>query len=161
MAACRDRLIRTHIASIPCRALAAALLAAAPAGCVANSSNPTVTVAQARMSASEAMMELDIANPGGRNLVVREVEYQLAHGETALPVADGVWKGALALDAGSHARLELRMPFSIEPLEPDSRLLHLGGTLHLEDRTGFLGLKFMDMTGSPFQVETLAKEKER
>lgn len=156
MAIDRTRLKRARRA-----ALLAILALAAPlvlGGCVANSSNPTVALAEARMSAREAVLDLDIANPGGRNLVVREVEYQLAHGETALPVADGVWKGDLELAAGKHARLELRVPFAIEPLEPDSRRLHLGGTLRLKDRTGFLGLGFMDMTGSPFQVEAEAKE---
>ena len=127
-------------------------------GCVANSSNPTVALESARMSSRESVLDLDIGNPGGRNLFVHEVEYQLAHGETALPVADGVWKGTLELAAGAHARLELRVPFAIEPLEPDSRRLHLSGTLRLKDRTGFLGLRFMDMTGSPFQVEAEAKE---
>ncbi len=127
-------------------------------GCVANSSNPTLAIAGARMSEREAWLGLDLVNPGGRNLVVREIEYQLAHGEIALPVADGAWKGALELAAGGRARLELRVPFSVEPLEPDSRRLKLEGTLHLEDRTGFLGLRDLDMTGSPFAAETEAEE---
>ncbi|MFM2165177.1 MAG: hypothetical protein RL325_1614 [Planctomycetota bacterium] len=127
-------------------------------GCVANSSNPTVAVAEARMSATEALVALDVANPGGRDLFIKGVEYQLAHGEAGLPVAEGVWSGGLELPAGKSSRLDLRMPFSIELLEPESRKLYLNGTLRLEDRTGYLGLKFMDMTGSSFQVEFEAKD---
>jgi len=127
-------------------------------GCVANSSNPTVSVAEARMSATEALVSLDVTNPGGRDLFVKELEYQLAHGEAGLPVAEGAWRDGLDLPAGKSSRVELRMPFSIELLEPESRRLHLNGTLHLEDRTGYLGLKFMDMTGTSFQIEFDAKD---
>lgn len=127
-------------------------------GCVANSSNPTVAVREARMSTSEAVLELEVGNPGGRDFRVKAIEYQLSHGETALPVADGAWTGAVELPAGKSARISLRVPFAVEPLEADSRLLHVNGTLRLEDRTGFLGLRFMDMTASPFQAEVTAKE---
>jgi hypothetical protein len=130
-------------------------LAACPllVGCVANSSSPTVAIARSRASDCEAEIELAIANGGGRDLVVTSLEYQLSHGEAGLPVADGVWQGALALDAGGSARLALRVPFAVEPLESDSRRLRLNGTLRFEDRTGYLGLGFMDLTTTSFQVE--------
>ncbi|MFM7261929.1 MAG: hypothetical protein ACKO3W_15165, partial [bacterium] len=114
-------------------------------------------IAGAQASEREALIDLDLTNPGGRNLVVEEVEYQLAHGETGLPVAEGSWKGALALDAGRTSRLPLRIVFDVEPLEPDSRKLYLNGTLHFKDRTGFLGLRFMDLTTTSFQIETEAQ----
>lgn len=148
------RLIRTPSTFL----LAAAMTTPLLGGCVANSSNPTVTLREARMSATEAVLDLELENPGGRDLCVKAIEYQLSHGEIAMPVADGVWKGAVELPARQSAFMVLRVPFSIEPLEPDSRRLHLNGTLRLEDRTGYLGLGFMDMTGSPFQVEADAKE---
>lgn len=140
------------------RLLRAAATALLLGGCVANSSNPTVTLREARMSAEEAVLDLEIANPGGRDLCVKAIEYQLSHGETAMPVADGVWNGEVELPARKSVCMVLRVPFAIAPLEPDSRRLHLNGTLRLEDRTGYLGLGFMDMTGSPFQVEAEAKE---
>lgn len=140
------------------RFLRAAAMALFLGGCVANSSNPIVTLREARMSAKEAVLDLEVANPGGRDLCVKAIEYQLSHGETAMPVADGVWKGEVELPARTSVCMVLRVPFAIEPLEPDSRRLHLNGTLRLEDRTGYLGLGFMDMTGSPFQVEADAKE---
>lgn len=139
-------------------AAGALLLPAMLGGCVANSSNPVVRLGDAAMSAHDARIGLEIENPGGRNLVVRELEYQLAHGETGLPVADGRWSGALDLPAGKSARLELVVPFTVEPLEPDSRKFALGGTMRLEDRTGFLGLRFMDMTSTPFQLDGEARE---
>jgi hypothetical protein len=135
------------------QAVAAIAVGTALVGCVANSSNPSVAIGRARASEREASLDLDISNPGGRNLVITRLEYQLAHGEMSFPVAEGAWSGELELPAGGSARLPLRVPFTVEPMEPDSRRLHLNGMLRLEDRTGFLGLKFMDLTATPFQAE--------
>jgi hypothetical protein len=138
------------------RTMSAPILASALAllgGCVANSSNPRVSIGGATASQREAAFDLDLSNPGGRDLVVTAIEYQLAHGEMAFPVAEGSWSGDLSLPAGETRRLALRIPFTVEPMEADSRRLHLSGTLRTKDRTGYLGLKFMDLTATPFQAE--------
>lgn len=135
--------------SAPVLASALALLG----GCVANSSNPRVAIGGASASQREAALDLELSNPGGRDLVVTAIEYQLAHGEMAFPVAEGNWSGDLSLPAGETRRLALRIPFAVEPMETDSRRLHLSGTLRTKDRTGYLGLKFMDLTATPFQAE--------
>ncbi|MEY5033087.1 MAG: hypothetical protein RL354_2118 [Planctomycetota bacterium] len=147
------RLLVSSNARVTGALVLAGTLVVGPVGCVANSSNPTVVIGGARTAEREATLDLDISNPGGRNLVVTRVEYQLAHGEMSFPVAEGAWSGELELPAGGSARLPLRVPFTVEPMEPDSRRLHLNGMLRLEDRTGFLGLKFMDLTATPFQAE--------
>jgi hypothetical protein len=141
------------------RTVTAPILASALAllgGCVANSSNPRVAIGNASASQREAAIDLDLSNPGGRDLVVTAIDYQLAHGEMAFPVAEGSWSGDLSLPAGETRRLALRIPFTVEPMEADSRRLHLSGTLRTKDRTGYLGLKFMDLTATPFQVEVEA-----
>jgi hypothetical protein len=130
---------------------------AALGGCVANSSNPVVSLQSARMSSESAEITLDLSNPGGRDLTVDAVEYELSHGEMALPVAEGTWSGRLDLPATGEARLALIIPFDVEPIEPDSTVLHLNGLLHMQDHTGFLGMSSMDLTQTPFQLDIEAE----
>jgi hypothetical protein len=127
-------------------------------GCVANSSNPVVSTRSARMRPDRAEITLNLANPGGRNLTIQRVEYELSHGEMGLPVAQGAWSGALDLPASGDANLALLIPFTIEPIEADSTLLHLNGLLHMKDHTGFLGMSSMDLTRTPFQLDIEAEE---
>lgn len=156
MTTCLIRFFRSH-AAIGVLALS---LGGVPGGCVANSSNPSVAVVAAWMDDHEALVDLDVTNPGGRNLVVREVAYELSHGEAGFPVAEGHWRGDLPLDAGTRERLSIRIPFTIDLLEPDSRRIHLNGVLRFRDRTGYLGLGFMDLTSTSFQVEAEADTME-
>jgi hypothetical protein len=141
-----------------CRIIGLILLLAGPVGCVANSSNPVVSVRSAGMSADSAEITLNVANPGGRHLTVSRVEYELSHGDMALPVADGAWSGELDLPARGEARLALLIPFTVEPIETGSTLLHLNGLLHMRDHTGFLGLSSMDLTQTSFQLDIEAEE---
>ena len=122
-------------------------------GCVANSSNPRVSLQAVAVTDAAADLALRIENPGGRDLTVSRVDYELSHGEMALPVANGAWDGALDLPAGGAAQLELHVPFDVPPIEADSTVVHLNGTLHLTDHTGFLGWAAMDLTQSPFQLD--------
>jgi hypothetical protein len=132
--------------------------ASALAGCVANSSNPTVAIERASMGDDAASITLSLGNPGGRRLTINRVDYELSHGEMALPVADGQWTGAVDLPAGGRAMLTLDIQFDQPPLEPDSTLLHLGGLLGHEDHTGFLWLKSMDLGETAFTLDVEATE---
>ncbi len=134
------------------RALAIAAWTALLGGCVANSSNPIVSVTDSRLSAEEACIDLEVANPGGRDLRISAIEYQLSHGEMAFPIAEGVWEEGVELPASKQASVRLRVPLLIAPLDPESRVLFLHGVLRLVDRTGFLGLRSMDMSESPFEI---------
>lgn len=144
--------MRTSTHRVARHALARAGLAAALgvglAGCVANSSNPQLTVASAQASDSGAVLDLDLANPGGRDLVVTQFEYRLNHGDAAFPVGGGTWKGELDLKAHTHATLRLDIPFSVEPIEPGSDAFQLQGDLRFRDLTGFMGMQSMDLTGT-------------
>jgi hypothetical protein len=135
-----------------CRTLAMAAVTALLGGCVANSSNPIVSVTESRLSCEEALIDLELANPGGRDLRVSTIEYQLSHGEMAFPIAEGVWEEGVELPASTQTSVRLRIPLLAAPLEADSRVLHLSGALRLIDRTGFLGIRSMNMSDSPFQL---------
>jgi|LauGreDrversion4_2_1035121.scaffolds.fasta_scaffold14479_5 hypothetical protein len=125
-------------------------------GCVANSSNPSLSIASATIDGKVATMELNIVNPGGRDLELVSMEYQLSHGDVALPVADGTWNGSLDLKPGTRCTLPLSVTFETDPIEPDSGALLLTGTMQLRDRTGFLGLKSMNLGATPFQASAIA-----
>jgi hypothetical protein len=144
---------------LPATLRAACIMLAAPVlgGCVANSSNPSVSITSATMQGNVATMDLDIQNPGGRHLELVSMEYELSHGEAALPVAAGTWKGSVDLKPGLRCTVPLTVTFDAEPMEPDSGALHLNGTLHLRDRTGFMGLKSMDLGATPFQASATAR----
>lgn len=126
--------------------------------CVANSSNPTVSIDHARMSDSDASIALYFGNPGGRRLTINSIDYELSHGEVALPIAEGRWTGTIDLAPGGHANLALVVPFDQPPLEPDSRLLHFSGVLGHKDHTGFLGLRSMDLGETAFKLDVEASE---
>lgn len=138
--------------------IATAAAACSLAGCVANSSNPTVSIDSARMSDSDASISLSFGNPGGRRLTINRIDYELSHGEVALPIADGRWTGAIELAPGGHANLRLELPFDQPPLEPDSHLLHLSGALGHKDHTGFLGLRSMNLSETAFRLDVQATE---
>lgn len=134
------------------RVSGSSLLAISLAGCVANSSNPSVMIRSARSDDAQAVFELDLFNPGGRNLRVTHLDYEVSHGESAFPVASGSWTGDIALPAHGHGTLMLSTRFDTPPIEPDSQLLHLSGEFSFVDKTGYLGLKSMDLTKSPFRL---------
>ncbi len=127
-------------------------------GCVANSSNPEVRISHAVASDDAARFDLRITNPGGRNLVVRSLNCQISQGESSFPVAQTEWKGEVPLPAKGSAVVSFRTPLDTPSPEPGSRLFHLNGELILLDRTGYLGLKSMDLTRTTFQGDVQAKE---
>lgn len=145
---------------IPIRTVAGLLTLAAAStlpGCVANSSNPTVAVDHATMTGDAASITLSLGNPGGRRLTINRVDYELSHGEMAMPIATGQWTGAVDLAAGGRALLTLDVEFDQPPIEPDSTLLHLSGALGHKDHTGFLWLKSMDLGETAFKLDVRAK----
>jgi len=120
---------------------------------VANSSNPLLVVRSAESDGQRAIFELEFQNPGGRNLTRTTLEYEVSHGESSFPVANGSWSGELELPKKGHATLTLETPFDTPPLEPESQALHLSGELVLADQTGFFGLRAMDLTRTSFRVD--------
>jgi hypothetical protein len=135
------------------------VLAAALSGCVANSSNPSVAIRSAQSDERGALVDLEFGNGGGRNLIVTEMSYQVSHGESLFPVAQGTWSGSLDLPAHGQARLSLPITFDTPPIEADSSLLHLSGELTFTDQTGFLGMKSMDLTRTSFHADTKAERR--
>lgn len=129
-------------------------------GCVANSSNPRMEIRSATMNDVRAAFDVEVLNPGGRNLTITRLDYEVSHGEASFPVASGSWTGALALPAHGNARLSLLAPFDSAPMEPDSMLLHLNGEMYFTDHTGYLGLGSMDLTHTAFRTQVGATRSE-
>jgi hypothetical protein len=129
------------------------LLATTLVGCVPNSSNPTVAITSAQMRGTDAMLTLRLTNPGGRNLTVTALDFELSEAETGLPLASDTWQGTLNLPARDEASLPLLIPFEVAPLDPDATALHLNGELRFRDRTGFLGIRSLDLTSTVFHAE--------
>lgn len=154
----RGRDVMTRPGAPMLAAWALGLSAMALGGCVANSSNPLVHIESAQSNDEGATLNLDLTNPGGRHLTVNRLTYSISHGEAMFPVATGEWTGELDLPAHGHATLSFSAPFDTAPPEAGSHLLHLNGELFFVDRTGFLGLRFMDLTHTAFQDEVDAKE---
>lgn len=133
--------------------VAVVILASTLAGCVPNSSNPTVAITSAQMRDTDAMLTLRLFNPGGRNLTVTSLDYELSEAETGLPLASDTWQGTLNLPAREEAVLPLLITFEVAPLDPDFTALHLNGELRFRDRTGFLGIRSLDLTSTVFHTE--------
>ena len=132
---------------------------AALSGCVANSSNPSIAIRSAQGDERGARVNLDLANDGGRNLTVTGLEYQVSHGESLFPVAKGNWSGSLDLPAHGQARLSLEVIFDTPPIEAGSSLLHVNGEMTFMDKTGFLGMKSMDLTRTSFHADIRADRR--
>lgn len=130
-------------------------------GCVANSSNPTVSARTASLDNESARIDLRLTNPGGRHLTLTGIDYELSHGQVGFPVARGTWDGTVDLPARGEAHLPIDIVFDTEPVESDSTLLHMIGTLHFKDHTGFLELPSMNLTQTSFQTEILAERHQQ
>lgn len=138
---------------------AAVCLFIAPAfltGCVANSSNPVVSVRSATIASDTAQIVLDLKNPGGRDLAIEQISYEISQGVSGFPVASGIWNGHVLLPAGADAQLPLSFEFSKSPLEPESNLLRAVGEIRHTDKTGFLGIRSLDLGATAFAIEAEA-----
>jgi hypothetical protein len=113
------------------------------------------------MSSEGATIMLQLTNPGGRNLTIHTLTYELSHGEMGFPLASNTWNGKLELPAKGEAELPLSIVFEDEPIEDDSNLLHLNGQLEFKDHTGFFGLSSMNLTETSFQIEVEATREEQ
>lgn len=145
----------------PARLAIAVLATSTLTGCIANSSNPVVNAKHATMNDQNASVTLDLSNPGGRRLTIRTISYELSHGDIAFPVAQSEWTGTVELPAGGTAEITLDIPFDTEPIEDDSTLLQLSGSLAHKDHTGFLGLSFMDLGETAFHIDIEAERAEQ
>jgi hypothetical protein len=129
-------------------------------GCVANSSNPVVSVHSASLTPDSAAIVLNVRNPGGRNLSIEHVSYEVSHGSSGFPVTGGSWDGRVLLAAGADAQIPLSAEFLEPLLEPDSNLLHIAGEISHTDKTGFFGIRSLDLGSTAFVIETEATREQ-
>ena len=114
-----------------------ALLSMGLGGCaIPNSSNPTLSVTNARVAARGATLDLEITNPSEYDLILTGIEYTVVLGP--LPVAQGLWTGAKELAMDSTVTITLPVIFDTPPLDPSAAELEFSGfmTFGEADRLG-------------------------
>lgn len=107
---------------------------AALGGCsMPNSSNPTLTISSARVSADQAQFELLVENSSERNLILTGIDYSVVFGP--LSVADGRWEGREDLPVNGSATVRLVTPFTGPVLDPTAGEIELSGEMQFEDQS--------------------------
>ena len=103
-------------------------------GCVADYSQPRLSITEARVNDLGAEFDLHIVNQGGIELRLNAIEYSVEYG--VLPVADGQWTGSEPLPAGGSLDLALPVEFEAPPMGagPDFTLV---GMMRFDDRSNF------------------------
>lgn len=126
-------------------------------GCVPNSSNVSVSIESAQLRAAECALEIRIENPGGRDLTITQVRYELSEAATGLPLGWGDWTGELPAPHGGEATLPLVIGLQSQPLDETSTRVRLSGELQMTDHTGYLGIRSLELTSTAFQAEADAE----
>lgn len=96
-----------------------------------NHSNPTLEITHATVSGDQAVLDLQISNESGADLILSGIEYTLIYGP--LPVADGSWSGRRDLPGGSTTRLTLSIPFDGPALDDSAMEINFAGQMSFED----------------------------
>jgi len=100
-------------------------------GCsMPNSSNPTLSISEARVAGDSASLRMQIDNPSDMDLRIKSVEWSLLYGP--LPVADGSWDLGFFVPSGSSYRFNRVVRFDSPPLDPGAGEIELTGTLGVE-----------------------------
>jgi len=98
-----------------------------------NSTNPILTVTEARVVGQEAQLDLLIENPSERDLVLTGIDYTITLGP--LPVAQDRWTGGEPLPMQGSARFTLVAPFDSPPMDPTASQLEFSGVMSFDDQT--------------------------
>jgi len=98
-------------------------------GCIfPNSSNPVVTINQARITDSSASLDLTIENPSDFDLQIDMAQWSLIY--VPLPVAEGQWTfDPLVLPSGQAHAFSKQISFETPPLDPEAGEIELAGIL--------------------------------
>lgn len=97
-------------------------------GCsMPNSSNPTLSISEARVVGDTAELRLQIDNPSDMDIRVESADWSLLYGP--LPVADGSWDLGFELPSGGAHQFDRSIRFSSPPLDPSAGEIELSGTL--------------------------------
>ncbi len=116
-----------------------------------------MSIESAELRAAECALQLRIENPGGRDLTVTRMHYELSEAATGLPLGSGDWSGELPVLHGGDATLPLVIGLQSQPLDETSARVRLSGDLRLTDHTGYLGIRSLEFTSTAFQTEADAE----
>lgn len=122
-------------------------------GCaMPNSSNPTLSITQARVMGDQATLNMQIDNPSDMDVRINTVNWSLVYGP--LPVADGSWELGVPVPSKGSYQFSRDIAFSGPALDPSASELELSGTLDIETEgnTGEKSLK-----GAGFVAESKVK----
>jgi len=109
----------------------AALGATALVGCsMPNSSNPTLSINEARVAGDTASLRMQIDNPSDMDLQIESADWSLLYGP--LPVAEGSWELGFLVPSGGSYRFDRDVRFDAPPLDPSAGEVELTGTLDVE-----------------------------
>jgi len=120
------RLTRHGVGTLAIGGLATTLV-----GCsMPNSSNPTLTINQARVAGNTASLQMQIDNPSDMDLRVESADWSLLYGP--LPVAEGSWDLGISLPSKGSYRFDRNVRFDSPPLDPNAGEVELTGTLEVQ-----------------------------
>jgi len=100
-------------------------------GCaMPNSSNPTLSIREARVSGNRALLEMQVDNPSEMDVRIESGDWTLLYGP--LPVAKGTWELGVLVPSGGSYRFERDIQFSSAPLDPNADEVELNGTFDIQ-----------------------------
>lgn len=100
-------------------------------GCsMPNSSNPTLSINEARVAGDTASLRMQIDNPSDMDLRIESADWSLLYGP--LPVAEGSWELGFFVPSGSSYRFDRDVRFESPPLDPDADEVELTGSLDVQ-----------------------------
>lgn len=107
------------------------LTATALVGCsMPNSSNPTLSIYEARVAGDTASLRMQIDNPSDMDLEIESADWSLLYGP--LPVAQGSWEFGFLVPSGGSYRVDRTVRFDSPPLDPEAGEVELTGTLDVQ-----------------------------
>lgn len=115
---------------------------AALVGCsMPNSSNPTLSITNARISGDRAALSMQLDNPSDMDVTIDSIDWSLVYGP--LPVADGTWQLGVSLPSGEQYNFTKTVNFDSPSLDPSAGEVELSGGMDIKTvgNTGEMSLK--------------------
>jgi len=113
-------------------------------------SSPVLRLTDARVTDTQAALQIEIENPGDYGLTLTGIDYELIYGP--LPVAEGLWSGRRPVAPGETINLNLPVGFDQEPSDTSAAEVEFRGSMMFGDRPGAESLN-----EAPFSVSAPAR----
>lgn len=113
-------------------------------------SSPVLRLTDARVTDTQAALQIEIENPSDFDLTLTGIDYELIYGP--LPVAEGLWSGRRSIAPGETINISLPVGFDQEPSDTTAPEVELRGSMMFGDRPGAESLN-----EAPFSVTAPAR----